>query len=132
MSLEQAMKELAEADPERVPERWIRAIAEEAGEVVGAYNKWADGNTVKPKTQANVIEEMVQLYAVVLMTASALGVHPDRMECEAEAFLMKKAEQIRNLRMTRDAVEQVHKGVHSIDELREQLDLPPWGPNVNH
>jgi NTP pyrophosphatase (non-canonical NTP hydrolase) len=125
--LEQAVKDLASVFPERNTERWIRAVAEEAGEVVGAYNKLTDGNKVKPKTVSDVIEELVQLYAVILMTADALGVHPDRMEVEAETFLMRKAEQIRDTRLKQEALSQVKDGIASIDEVRAKLDLPPWG-----
>lgn len=113
MSLDEAMKGFCELFPDRDTERWIRAVAEEAGEVVGAFNKWHDGNKIKPKSLADVVEEMVQLYSVLLLAASKLGVHHQRMEMEAEAFLNHKAEQIMKIRAGEWPVEPILPKPHT-------------------
>ena len=98
MNLEVRVKEFRDMFDHRDTERWIRAIAEEAGEVAGAFNKWQDGNTVKPRTREDVLEEMSQLLACVLCTADKLGMPvPEFMET-VDHFLQVKAEQIRKIR----------------------------------
>lgn len=83
---------------ERPAERWIRAIAEEAGEVVGAFNKWQDGNKRKPKCRADVIEEMAQLMGCVYYTAHKLGVPYSELLEQVDGFMAAKVKEIQALR----------------------------------
>jgi NTP pyrophosphatase (non-canonical NTP hydrolase) len=79
-------------------ERWMLAIAEEAGEVIGAFNKWHNGYRTKPKTRDDVLEEMSQLMCCLLLTASRLEVFPGEMLALTADFFQDKAQQIRTIR----------------------------------
>lgn len=76
-------------------ERWFRAIAEEAGEVVGAYNKWTDRKVSKPKTRGDVFEEMTQLMGCIFAAASRLGYSSDDLLKATEEFMAAKAAWLR-------------------------------------
>lgn len=75
-------------------ERYVRAIAEEAGEVVGAFNKMTDGRTDKPKSREDVIHEMAQLIACCFLLSNKLGFDPFRLLLRADKFLVDKAHKI--------------------------------------
>ena len=72
--LESGIAGFNELWPQHDLQRWMLAIAEESGEVIGAFNKWHNGYTYNPKTQEDVLEEMTQLTACILATADKLGV----------------------------------------------------------
>ena len=101
--IEDRMIEFGELWPDRPTERWVRAIAEEAGEVVGAYNKWQDDNKVVPKNRDDVLEEMSQLMGCVYCTAVKLGVSYHEFLDMVDGFLVRKAAQIRLIREKYDA-----------------------------
>lgn len=74
----------------RFAERWFRAVAEEAGEVVGAYNKWQDGNTRKPKTPDDILIESGQLLGCLVISLGKLGFSPADLLEETDRFLVTK------------------------------------------
>ena len=71
-------------------ERYVRAIAEEAGEVAGAYNKWQDGRTDKPKTPDDIAHEMAQVIGCCFLLALQLGYTPEELLARADRFLTGK------------------------------------------
>lgn len=99
--------------PQRSPERWIRAVAEEAGEVVGAFNKWHDGNKIKPKNREDVLEELAQLMGVVYMTAHQLGLSYQEFLESVDGFLAAKEDQIRRVRAGEWPVEPILPKPHT-------------------
>jgi NTP pyrophosphatase (non-canonical NTP hydrolase) len=96
--LEPRLREFAELFPGRDDERWVRAVAEEAGEVLGAFNKWHDGNRLKPRTRQDVLEEIAQLLACTFILAAKLGVSVDDLLELADQFMARKVRQIRLIR----------------------------------
>lgn len=74
--------------------RIVAMTTEEAGEVQGAFNKWQDGNTRKPKDAADVLEETVQLLACCLILGHHWGVDSEEMLRRADQFLAGKAEEL--------------------------------------
>lgn len=74
----------------RTTERWFRAISEEAGEVVGAFNKWEDGNTLKPKGPADILEESGQLLGCLVAAMGRLGFSFEDLLSETDRFLVTK------------------------------------------
>lgn len=74
------------------------AIAEEAGEVIGAFNKWHNGYKTTPKTREDVLEEMSQLTACLFLTASRLQVNPAELLDMTGGFMAAKGQQIRKIR----------------------------------
>jgi len=98
MDIQDRIDEFGRLWPDRPTERWIRAIGEEAGEVIGAFNKWDDGYTHKPKTREDVLEEMAQLTGCVFFTAYRLGVPFADFLTMTDDFLAAKARQIREIR----------------------------------
>lgn len=78
-----------------IPEwRVISMLTEEAGEVQGAFNKMMDGNKRKPKTQADVIEELVQLTGCCFLAASYYDIPVENLMYSAGLFLDDKRKQI--------------------------------------
>lgn len=96
--LEVRIAELDGLWPQHSLERWFLAIAEEAGEAVGAFNKWHNGYKTKPRTKEDVIEEMSQLMACVLAAAGRLGYSPGNMMEQIDLFIGKKIAQIEEIR----------------------------------
>lgn len=94
MSLKDAVCRFTNLFPQREPERWMLHIAEEAGEVVGAFNKWHYAHKTKVRTRDDVLEELAQLHGVVLCVADELGVPHDEFLKMTEDFLISKREQI--------------------------------------
>lgn len=88
------LRKFSDLFPDDNLEVWIRSLAEEAGEVVGAFNKWHDGRKTKPGTLEDVVEELVQLQAVVMLVAANLGVHQVRLTDDAARFLAAKRQEI--------------------------------------
>jgi hypothetical protein len=82
----------------RTTERWFRAISEEAGEVVGAFNKWQDGNTLKPRGPADVLEESGQLLGCLVAAMGRLGFSFGDLLGETDRFLVAKAAAIEKRR----------------------------------
>lgn len=76
-------------------ERCVLGIAEEAGEVVGAYNKWAGRRVDKPKTTEDILTEMGQLIGMVYVTALRLGYGPVTVDAYTESFLKAKVLEIK-------------------------------------
>lgn len=68
-------------------DRYIRGIAEESGEVIGAYNKWMDGRTDKPKTREDVLEELSQLVGCCLLLSFELGLMPSKLLDQTREFI---------------------------------------------
>ncbi len=79
-------------------ERWMLAIAEESGEVIGAFNKWHNGYKTTPKTREDLLEEMSQLTACLFLTAYKLQVSPAELLGMTGDFMAAKAAQIREIR----------------------------------
>ena len=77
-------------------ERWMLVIAEEAGEVIGAFNKWHNG--YKMKTREDVLEEMSQLTGCLFLTAYELQVSPAELLDMTGDFMAAKATEIRKIR----------------------------------
>lgn len=73
-------------------ERYLRGIAEEAGEAVGAYNKMVDMRTDKPKERYDVLEEISQLIACCLLAARKLDYDTYDVMTAVSEFVTKKAE----------------------------------------
>ena len=96
--MDKYIRELTGLWPGRDTERWIRAIGEEAGEIIGAYNKWTDGNKTKPKNVGDVLEEMAQTLGCIFATALQLGTGPLELLDDMNYFLEKKAAQIKKNR----------------------------------
>jgi hypothetical protein len=71
--------------------RNVRAIAEEAGEVLGAYNKMTDGRTDKPRTAGDIMHEMAQTIGMCFVTALDLGYSPEELLARTERFMHEKA-----------------------------------------
>src|SRR5215471_7325782 len=74
--------------------RDVRAIAEEAGEVLGEYNKMTDGRTDKPKTADDIVHEMAQTIGMCFVTALELGHSPMTLLARVEQFMYEKARKI--------------------------------------
>jgi len=74
--------------------RAVGMLTEEAGEVSGAFNKWMDGNKRKPKTEDDVLLELVQLTGCCFLVADKLHVEVDAMLELAAKFLDDKRAQI--------------------------------------
>jgi hypothetical protein len=72
-------------------ERYIRAISEEAGEVSGAYNKWTDRRTDKPKGPDDVMHEMAQTIGCCFLAALHLGHDPAELLERTHRFMRDKA-----------------------------------------
>jgi NTP pyrophosphatase (non-canonical NTP hydrolase) len=70
--------------------RMVGAITEEAGEVQGAFNKWADKRIDKPKNVRDVMEETAQLIACGFMLAYHFDMSPDTMLEKVTAFIQRK------------------------------------------
>ncbi len=96
--LETVIREWLELFPGDDIERWVRAVAEESGEFVGAFNKWHDGNRLKSKTRDDVVEELAQLLGCVFVVAAKLDLGCEEVVGLAAEFLSGKAAQIRELR----------------------------------
>jgi phosphoribosyl-ATP pyrophosphohydrolase len=94
MNLDQLAGELDDVIPERGTGRWFRAVAEEAGEVVGAYNKM-DYTGAKRRTREDVLEESGQLLGCMIVCLQRLGFSWDDLEASAGEFMINKAAQIR-------------------------------------
>jgi len=92
--IEARLDETDQLWPGRGPERWVRAVAEEAGEVVGAFNKWHDGYLAKPRTKEDVLAEMAQLQACLLILARKLGTSADELLAMTDEFLAVKTEEV--------------------------------------
>lgn len=96
--LESGIAQFGEIWPDHDLGRWMLAIAEEAGEVIGAFNKWHSGYRTTPKTREDVLEEMCQLIACLLTTGDRLGVPPAEMLDMTGDFFLRKTRQIRKIR----------------------------------
>ncbi len=97
MNLEVHAKELDEAVGEWNPERWFRAVAEEAGETIGAFNKLERGGTsIKQRTPEDVLGEAAQLVGDLFVAMMKLGFPPDAVLQAADEFMVSKAAEIRN------------------------------------
>jgi len=71
--------------------RYVDAIAEEAGEVMGAYNKWQDGRTDKPKGPDDIMAEMAQVIGCCFLAALHLGHNPAELLERTHRFMRDKA-----------------------------------------
>jgi phosphoribosyl-ATP pyrophosphohydrolase len=80
---------------DRTAERWFRAVSEEAGEVVGAFNKWQDGNTRKPKGPADILEESGQLLMCLVASLGRIGYSLHDLLEETDRFAVVKAKAFR-------------------------------------
>ena len=80
--------------------RVISMLTEEAGEVQGAFNKWMDGNKRKPKTEADVIEELVQLTGCCFLAGKHYDIPVENLMLSAAVFLREKTAQIQADRWT--------------------------------
>ena len=98
-ALDEAIIELNNALNEPT-ERFVRGIAEEAGEVVGAFNKWDDKRTDKPMTRNDILHEMSQLYGCILLVALHLGFNTADLYEKTLTFARDKAENIGEERYT--------------------------------
>lgn len=87
MSLQEAVDNCYDAVGNRAAWRFISALTEEAGEVQGAFNKMMDGNKRKPKTENDVMEELIQLTANCFMTAKHYGFTVEEMLFYVDHFL---------------------------------------------
>lgn len=72
--------------------RYVLAVAEEAGEVVGAFNKWSDGRIDKPATRENIIAEIAQLMTCCLLLSRRLGFSSENVFDEMASFINQKTE----------------------------------------
>ena len=97
MNLDEQAQDLDEAISDRATERWFRAVAEEAGEVVGAFNKM-DYAGEKHRTPDDVLEEAGQLLGCMIVCMQRLGFSWDQLQVSASEFMASKAAQIRALR----------------------------------
>ena len=94
MSLQDAVNEFLDIR-HPIPEwRVISMLTEEAGEVQGAFNKWQDGNKRKPRNEADVIEELVQLTGCCFVAAKYYDIPVENLIHSAEVFLHEKITQI--------------------------------------
>lgn len=94
--LDVMIAEWEELWPQHDTARWMLAIAEEAGEVVGAYNKWHGGYS--PKTREDVLEEMSQLAACLFAAAACLETPPAGLLRRTCRFMAAKAGEVREIR----------------------------------
>lgn len=94
MTLQHAVNEFCTVRNPMPQWRVISMLTEEAGEVQGAFNKWKDGNRRKPKTQADVIEELVQLTGCCFIAAAQYGFSVEDLLWEASCFVREKSAQI--------------------------------------
>jgi phosphoribosyl-ATP pyrophosphohydrolase len=78
-------------------ERYVRAVAEEAGEVVGAFNKWTDGRTDKEKGPKDIIQEMAQLIGCCFLVMRKLGFYPTDLLKDVNSFMAEKAQGIQRI-----------------------------------
>ena len=86
MDLEKRIARLDDTLSNHPTERWFRAIAEEAGEVVGAYNKMEYGpGHHKFKSPQDLLEEMGQLVGCVLEAADEF------MDSKAREIVARRA-----------------------------------------
>lgn len=95
MSLQDAVEDFLAARGPLSAWRVISMLTEEAGEVQGAFNKWQDGNKRKPKTEADVVEELVQLAGCCFIAGQYYGFDVEELEAKATSFLREKITQIR-------------------------------------
>lgn len=70
--------------------RYARAVAEEGGEVLGAYNKMDDGRTDKPKDPGDIMHEMAQVIGCCFLLALNLGFTPEQLLQRTDRFLTEK------------------------------------------
>jgi NTP pyrophosphatase (non-canonical NTP hydrolase) len=75
VELDYGVKDFCEKVPQTT-ERWARAVAEEAGEVVGAFNKLTDRRVDKLKRKVDVENEIAQTIACALALAHEMGFSP--------------------------------------------------------
>lgn len=95
MDLEKRIARLDDTLSNHPTERWFRAIAEEAGEVVGAYNKMEYGpGHHKFKSPQDLLEEMGQLVGCVLVAARRIGFFSADVLEAADEFMDSKAREI--------------------------------------
>lgn len=95
MSLQDAVEEFWEIRGDTKEWRVIAMLTEEAGEVQGAFNKWQDGNKSKPRSEADVIEELVQLTGCCFLAGQYYGIDVEELAANATGFLNEKIKQIR-------------------------------------
>ena len=70
--------------------RYARAVAEEGGEVLGAYNKWQDKRTDKPKGPDDIMHEMAQVIGCCFLVALHLGCTPEELLERTHRFMEDK------------------------------------------
>ena len=88
MNLNSLAEELDDIIPDRGTERWFRAVAEEAGEVIGAFNKM-DYTGEKHRTVDDVLEEMGQLLGCMIVCAQRIGFSWGELETSAGEFMQR-------------------------------------------
>ena len=81
-----------------ITERWVRYVAEEAGEVVGAFNKWERKSASKPRTPEDILGESAQLFGNLLIVMRRLGFSSDDLFKAADFYMTSKAREIREAR----------------------------------
>jgi hypothetical protein len=95
MSVEEHVADCDSLLHNRPAERWFRAVAEEAGEVMGAFNKWQDGNVRKPKGPADILEESGQLLACLIASLGRIGYSLHDLLEETDRFVVGKTAMFR-------------------------------------
>lgn len=93
MNLDVHAMKLDNVIPDRGTGRWFLALAEEAGEVVGAFNKM-DYTGSKHRTEADVLEEMGQLLGCMIVCAQRIGFSWEDLQKATGEFLQGKAGEI--------------------------------------
>lgn len=73
------------------PIRYMLGIAEECGEVIGAYNKYSGRRTDKPKNKYQIAGEMAQLIGCIFLAANNMGFSVQYMLDQTNEWLSAKA-----------------------------------------
>lgn len=83
--------EALDATLKQSAERYLRGVAEEAGEVMGAYNKMVDGREDKPKDTEDILQEMAQLITCCLLAARKFDYGTYKVMTAVSEFVTDKA-----------------------------------------